>query len=62
MPNGLRGTFNLAMNVNDEEFVGKAQEIINEKASRLLDLAYTKTVEKEKSLYERIDELNEQVT
>ena len=25
VPNGLRGTFNLAMNVNDEEFVGKAQ-------------------------------------
>ena len=49
IPKGLRGTFNLALDVNDEEFVNKAQKIMDDKASRLMDLAYEQIFKKEES-------------
>ena len=50
MPNGFRGPFNLAMDVNDEAFVREAQKIMDERSSRLLDLAYKQTCKKESDL------------
>ena len=51
IPKGLRGTFNLALDVNDEEFVNKAQKIMDDKASRLMDLAYEQIFKKEEAFF-----------
>ena len=60
IPKGFRGSFNLAMDVNDEEFVNEAQNIMDERCSRLLDLAYQQTCKTENNLLEINHELKEQ--
>ena len=50
MPKGLRGTFNLAMDVNDEEFVKNIQNVMDEKSSRILVLAFLQTCKIENEL------------
>ena len=61
MPLGLRGTFNLALDVNDEVFVEVIQNVMNQNSSRILDLAYQQTVKKETALLVIISELKEQI-
>ena len=60
IPKGLISKFNLAMNVNDPEFVEQVQSLVNEKASRLLDLIFSETCENERVLADQLEELKDQ--
>ena len=48
------------MEVNNEEFVNEAQKIMDERSSRLLDLAYQQTCKTENSLLEINHNLKDQ--
>jgi hypothetical protein len=60
IPKGLKGKFNLAMDVNDRVFVVKTQSLINETSSRLLDLIFDQTCEKENETLEILEDLKMQ--
>jgi hypothetical protein len=59
IPRGFQGNFNLAMDVNDENFVNETQKLLNEKASRLLDLVYRQTCDNVTNLKEHVEELQD---
>ena len=61
LPKGLQISFNLANFVNDQNLVREIQGVIDDSNSRLLDLIFEKSQEKEHEILERIDDLKEEI-
>ena len=62
IPNGLRFKFNLAKDVNNEEFCKELNDVIDEANSKILDIVYTNQTQAENEAVEEVETLLDQAS